>query len=167
VLGLLLIVRSRWLLVKAITAFTVAHSVTLGAATLDWVHVPQPPVEAVIALSILFLASELAKQRHGHRGLIEHYPWIVAFTFGLLHGFGFAGALREVGLPENEIPFALLTFNVGVEIGQLPFVGTVLLALAALRRLFLRVPAWIHATPAYGIGTMAAFSWLQRMAPLF
>jgi hydrogenase/urease accessory protein HupE len=167
VLGLLLIVRSRWLLVKAITAFTVAHSVTLGAATLDWVHVPQPPVEAVIALSILFLASELAKQRHGHRGLIEHYPWIVAFTFGLLHGFGFAGALREVGLPENEIPFALLTFNVGVEIGQLLFVGTVLLALAALRRLFLRVPAWIHATPAYGIGTMAACWWLQRMAPLF
>jgi hydrogenase/urease accessory protein HupE len=167
VLGLLLIVRSRWLLVKAITAFTVAHSVTLGAATLGWVHVPQPPVEAVIALSILFLASELAKQRHGHRGLIEHYPWIVAFTFGLLHGFGFAGALREVGLPENEIPFALLTFNVGVEIGQLLFVGTVLLALAALRRLFLRVPAWIHATPAYGIGTMAACWWLQRMAPLF
>jgi hydrogenase/urease accessory protein HupE len=167
VLGLLLIVRSRWLLVKAITAFTVAHSVTLGAATLDWVHVPQPPVEAVIALSILFLASELAKQRHGHRGLIEHYPWIVAFTFGLLHGFGFAGALREVGLPENEIPLALLTFNVGVEIGQLLFVGTVLLALAALRRLFLRVPAWIHATPAYGIGTMAACWWLQRMAPLF
>jgi hydrogenase/urease accessory protein HupE len=167
VLGLLLIVRSRWLLVKAITAFTVAHSVTLGAATLGWVHVPQPPVEAVIALSILFLASELAKQRHGHAGLIEHYPWIVAFTFGLLHGFGFAGALREVGLPENEIPLALLTFNVGVEIGQLLFVGTVLLALAALRRLFLRVPAWIHATPAYGIGTMAAFWWLQRMAPLF
>ena len=167
VLGLLLIVPNRWLLVQAITAFTLAHSVTLGAATLGWVHVPQPPVEAVIALSILFLASELAKQRHGHAGLIEHYPWIVAFTFGLLHGFGFAGALREVGLPENEIPLALLTFNVGVEIGQLLFVGAVLLALAASRRFFLRLPAWIHATPAYGIGTMAAFWWLQRMAPLF
>jgi len=165
--GLLLIVRNRWLLVEAITAFTLAHSVTLGAATLGWVHVPQPPVEAVIALSILFLASELAKQRHGHAGLIEHYPWIVAFTFGLLHGFGFAGALREVGLPENEIPLALLTFNVGVEIGQLLFVGTVLFALAALRRFSLRLPAWIHATPAYGIGTMAAFWWMQRMAPLF
>jgi hydrogenase/urease accessory protein HupE len=166
VLGLLLIVRNRWLLVQAITAFTLAHSVTLGAATLGWVHVPQPPVEAVIALSILFLASELAKRRHGHAGLIEHYPWIVAFTFGLLHGFGFAGALREVGLPENEIPLALLTFNIGVEVGQLLFVGAVLLALAALRRFFLRLPAWVHAAPAYGIGTMAAFWWLQRMTAL-
>ena len=121
----------------------------------------------MIALSILFLASELAKQRQGHAGLIEHYPRIVAFRFGLLHGFGFAGALREVGLPENEIPLALFTFNVGVEIGQLLFVGAVLLALAALRHFFLRLPAWIHAAPAYGIGTMAVFWWLQRMAPLF
>jgi hypothetical protein len=166
VLGLLLIVRNRWLLVQAITAFTLAHSVTLAAATLGWVHVPQPPVEAVIALSILFLASELAKQRQGHAGLIELYPWMVAFTFGLLHGFGFAGALREVGLPENEIPLALFTFNVGVEIGQLLFVGSVLLAFNALGHFFLRLPAWIHAAPAYGIGTMAAFWWLQRMAPL-
>jgi hydrogenase/urease accessory protein HupE len=167
VLGLLLIVRNKWVLVKTVTAFTVAHSVTLAAATLGWVHVPQPPVEAVIALSILFLASELAKQRRGHAGLMERYPWVVAFTFGLLHGFGFAGALREVGLPEGDIPLALFTFNVGVEIGQLVFVGTVLLALAALRNVLSRVPAWAHAMPAYGIGTMAAFWWLQRMAPLF
>jgi hydrogenase/urease accessory protein HupE len=167
VLGLLLIVRNKWVLVKTITAFTVAHSVTLAAATLGWVHVAQPPVEAVIALSILFLASELAKLRHGRAGLIERYPWVVAFTFGLLHGFGFAGALREVGLPEGDIPLALFTFNVGVEIGQLVFVGTVLLALAALRNVLSRVPAWAHAVPAYGIGTMAAFWWLQRMAPLF
>ena len=167
VLGLMLIVRNKWLLLKTITAFTVAHSITLGAATLGWVHVAQPPVEAVIALSILFLASELAKQRRGHAGLTQRWPWIVAFTFGLLHGFGFAGALREVGLPESDIPLALLTFNLGVEIGQLLFVGAVLLALSALRRVFLRVPAWIHAAPAYGIGTMAAFWWLQRMAPLF
>jgi hydrogenase/urease accessory protein HupE len=167
VLGLMLIVRNKWTLVKTITAFTVAHSITLGAATLGWVHIAQPPVEAVIALSILFLASELAKQRRGHAGLTERWPWIVAFTFGLLHGFGFAGALREVGLPESDIPLALLTFNVGVEIGQLLFVGAVLLALTALRRVFLRLPAWIQAAPAYGIGTMAAFWWLQRMAPLF
>jgi hydrogenase/urease accessory protein HupE len=167
VLGLLLIVRNKWVLVKTITAFTVAHSVTLAAATLGWVHVPQPPVEAVIALSILFLASELAKQRRGYAGLMERYPWIVAFTFGLLHGFGFAGALREVGLPESDIPLAMFTFNVGVELGQLMFVGTVLLAMAALRRFLSRVPAWVHAMPAYGIGTMAAFWWLQRMAPLF
>jgi hydrogenase/urease accessory protein HupE len=167
VLGLLLIVRNKWVLVKTITAFTVAHSVTLAAATLGWVYVPQPPVEAVIALSILFLASELAKQRHGHVGIMERYPWIVAFAFGLLHGFGFAGALREVGLPESDIPLALFTFNVGVELGQLIFVGTVLLAMAALRRFLSRVPAWARAMPAYGIGTMAAFWWLQRMAPLF
>src|SRR5579862_172797 len=167
VLGLLLIVRNKWVLVKTITAFTVAHSVTLAAATLGWVHVPQPPVEAVIALSILFLASELAKQRQGHAGLMERYPWIVAFTFGLLHGLGFAGALREVGLPESDIPLALFTFNVGVEFGQLMFVGTALLTLAALRRFLSRLPTWTHAVPAYGIGTMAAFWWLQRMAPLF
>jgi hydrogenase/urease accessory protein HupE len=167
VLGLMLIVRNRWVLVKTITAFTVAHSITLGAATLGWVHVAQPPVEAVIALSILFLASELAKQRHGRAGLTERLPWIVAFIFGLLHGFGFAGALREVGLPESDIPLALFTFNVGVEIGQLMFVGTVLLASSALRRVFLRLPAWLHTAPAYGIGTMAAFWWLQRMTPLF
>ena len=167
VLGLLLIVRNKWVLVKTITAFTVAHSVTLAAATLGWVHVPQPPVEAVIALSILFLASELTKQRHGHAGLMERYPWIVAFTFGLLHGFGFAGALREVGLPESDIPLALLTFNVGVELGQLMFVAAILLALAALRSFVSRLPAWAHAIPAYGIGAMAAFWWLQRMAPLF
>jgi hypothetical protein len=124
-------------------------------------------VEAVIALSILFLASELGKQRHGRAGLTERLPWIVAFIFGLLHGFGFAGALREVGLPESDIPLALFTFNVGVEIGQLMFVGTVLLASSALRRVFLRLPAWLHTAPAYGIGTMAAFWWLQRMTPLF
>jgi hydrogenase/urease accessory protein HupE len=167
VLGLMLIVRSRWLLVKTITAFTVAHSVTLGAATLGWVHVPQPPVEAVIALSIVFLARELARQRHGRAGLVERYPWIVAFIFGLLHGFGFAGALREVGLPQTEIPLALFTFNIGVELGQLMFVGAVLMALAALRRILLRLPAWMYAAPAYGIGSMATFWWLQRMAPLF
>ena len=141
VLGLLLIVRNKWVLVKTITAFTVAHSVTLAAATLGWANVAQPPVEAVIALSVLFLASELAKQRHGYAGLMGRYPWIVAFTFGLLHGFGFAGALRQVGLPESDIPLALFTFSVGVELGQLMFVGTVLLGLAALRGCLSRLPA--------------------------
>jgi len=167
VLGLLLLVRGPWLLVKTITAFTIAHSITLAVATLGWLRVQQAPVEAVIALSILFLASELAKQRHGDAGLMQRYPWIVAFTFGLLHGFGFAGALREVGLPESDIPLALFTFNVGVEIGQLLFVGVVLLALTALRRVRLRIPAWLDAVPAYGIGTVAAYWVLQRMGPLF
>jgi hypothetical protein len=167
VLGLLLLIRGVGALVKTITAFTVAHSVTLAAATLGWVQVPQQPVEAVIALSILFLASELAKQRDGYTGLMERYPWIVAFSFGLLHGFGFAGALREVGLPGGDIPLALVTFNAGVEIGQLLFVAIVLLVIAGLRRFSPCIPGWARAAPAYGIGTMAAFWWLQRMAPLF
>jgi len=167
VLGLMLLVRGRWPLVKTITAFTVAHSITLAAATLGWMRVAQPPVEAVIALSIVFLASELAKQQRGNPGFTERYPWIVAFIFGLLHGLGFAGALREVGLPESDIPLALFTFNVGVELGQLLFVGAVLVAFAALRRFLARLPAWMHAMPAYAIGTMATFWCLQRMAPLF
>ena len=167
VLGLLLLVRGVGPLVKTVTAFTVAHSITLAAATLSWVQIPQQPVEAVIALSILFLASELAKQRDGYTGLMERYPWIVAFSFGLLHGFGFAGALREVGLPGGDIPLALVTFNAGVEIGQLLFVAIVLLVIAGLRRFAPRIPGWARAAPAYGIGTMAAFWWLQRMAPLF
>jgi hydrogenase/urease accessory protein HupE len=167
VLGLLLLVRNKWLLVKTITAFTVAHSVTLAAATLGWMRVAQMPVEAVIALSILFLASELAKQHRGAPGLMQRYPWIVAFVFGLLHGLGFAGALREVGLPESDIPIALLAFNAGVEAGQLLFVGAVLAVLAALRRIITRLPTWTHAMPAYAIGTTAAFWCLERIAPLF
>ena len=122
------------MLVKTITAFTVAHSFTLAAAALGWMQVAQPPVEAVIALSILFLASELAKRDRGDAGLMGRYPWIVAFGFGLLHGIGFAGALHEVGLPAGHIPLALLAFNVGVELGQLLFVATVLVAMATLGR---------------------------------
>ena len=166
VLGLMLLVRNKWMLVKTITAFTVAHSVTLAAATLGWMRVAQPPVEAVIALSILFLASELAKQSRGDAGLMGRFPWVVAFVFGLLHGFGFAGALREVGLPAGDVAFALFAFNIGVELGQLLFVGAVLVALAALRGFLRRLPRWTYAVPAYAIGTMASFWWLQRMAPL-
>jgi hydrogenase/urease accessory protein HupE len=164
VLGLLLIVRGTARLVKTITAFTVAHSITLAAATLGWAHVPQAPVEAVIALSILFLASELAKRREGHMGLTERYPWVVAFTFGLLHGFGFAGALSEVGLPQSDIPLALLTFNVGVEIGQLMFVGAVLALGWTIRRLLGAVPRWAPQAAAYGIGTVSAFWVIERVA---
>ncbi|UCE88355.1 MAG: HupE/UreJ family protein, partial [Pseudomonadota bacterium] len=155
VLGLLLIVHGNWLLVKTITAFTVAHSITLAMATLGFVHMPQAPVEAVIALSILFLASELARQRHGSPGLTERYPWIVAFVFGLLHGFGFAGALTEVGLPQSEIPLALLMFNVGVEVGQLLFVAAVLAVGMVFRRLAGAAPDWWPRATAYGIGSVA------------
>jgi hypothetical protein len=164
VLGLMLLVRGLGLLVRTITAFTLAHSITLGAAALGFVHVPQAPVEAVIALSILFLATELLRQRAGNVGLAERYPWLIALSFGLLHGFGFAGALSEVGLPETAIPMALLSFNVGVEIGQLMFVAAVLAALSLLRRLPARWPAWTALVPTYGIGSLAAFWCIQRIA---
>ena len=164
VLGLLLIVRGLRLLVETITAFTLAHSVTLGMAALGFVKVPQAPVEAVIALSILFLASELVHQRRGRIGLAERYPWIVALSFGLLHGFGFAGALSEIGLPQSAIPLALFSFNVGVEVGQLLFVAAALIVIAVLKRIRLTWPEWAMLAPAYGIGSLAAFWTVQRIA---
>ena len=163
VFALLLLVRGGWLLVKTITAFTIAHSITLAAATLDLVQVPQAPVEAVIALSILFLAVELAKRHEGKPGLTETYPWIVAFTFGLLHGFGFAGALGDIGLPQDEIPLALLFFNVGVEAGQLAFIGGVVL-LGFLVRRVTDFPQWATQVAAYSVGSLAAYWLVQRMA---
>jgi hydrogenase/urease accessory protein HupE len=166
VLGLLLLVRGAWLLVKTITAFTIAHSITLAAATLGWVHVPQPPVEAVIALSILFLASELAKQYQGHIGLMERYPWIVAFVFGLLHGFGFADALRRIGLPQSDIPLALFAFNVGVELGQLGFIAAMLGLLVLAKRINLAALLEHYLRPAapYAIGVLASFWLWERLA---
>lgn len=164
VLGLVLIVGPSWRLVKTITAFTLAHSVTLGAATLGFVNVPQAPVEAVIALSILFLASELAHSRLGKTGLTEQYPWLVAMTFGLLHGFGFAGALAEVGLPPQDIPPALLFFNIGVEIGQLAFVLITLAIIVGAQKLIpddsYRRVGWVS---TYSMGTLAAFWFFQRI----
>ena len=126
VLALVMIVKSTRKLLWTVTAFTVAHSITLSLATLGVIHVPGPPVEAIIALSIVFVASEIIHQRQGREGLASRKPWIVAFAFGLLHGLGFAGALAEVGLPENSIPLALLFFNIGVEIGQVLFIVAVL-----------------------------------------
>jgi hydrogenase/urease accessory protein HupE len=164
VLGLTLIVRGAGLLVKTITAFTVAHSLTLALATLGFVNVPQAPVEAVIALSILFLASELARQNRGESGLTARAPWLVAFSFGLLHGFGFAGALAEVGLPQADIPLALLTFNLGVEAGQLAFVAAVLAALWAGRQAIPAPPRWLPQAPAYAIGSLATFWLIGRVA---
>lgn len=165
VLGLVLIVGPSWRLVKTITAFTLAHSLTLGAATLGFVNVPQAPVEAVIALSILFLASELAHSRMGKPGLTEEYPWLVALTFGLLHGFGFAGTLTEVGLPPQDIPPALLFFNIGVELGQLAFVLAVVGVMESLKPFGSQnYPRWLAWVPTYSIGTMASFWCIQRTA---
>lgn len=163
VLALMLLVKGFSLLFKTITAFTVAHSITLALAALGFVLVPGPPVEAVIALSILFLASEIARSRMGRPGWTERYPWVVAFTFGLLHGFGFAGALAQVGLPPADIPLALFLFNVGVELGQLLFVAAVLAGLAALRRAKIKWPSWAWRVPAYGIGSLAAFWCIERI----
>jgi len=132
VLALLLLTTGTWRLVKTVTAFTVAHSITLCLAILGIVHVPSKPIEAVIALSIVFVAAEILHAREGKAGLAARMPWIMAFTFGLLHGFGFAGALSEVGLPEGQIPVALLFFNLGVETGQMLFIAGVL-AVAAGR----------------------------------
>lgn len=164
VLALVLLVRGWRKLVATITAFTVAHSITLALATLGFVHVPGPPVEACIALSIVFVAAEIIHSRQGRPGLTDRAPWVVAFTFGLLHGLGFAGALSEVGLPQHAIPIALLFFNVGVELGQLAFVVVVLGVLAAARRLPPRVPAWGWRVAPYAIGSVAMFWVLERTA---
>lgn len=168
VLALLLLVGNLRRLIWTVTAFTLAHSLTLAGATLGLVNLPGPPIEAMIALSIMFVAAEIVHGRQGHPGLTEKFPWIVAFTFGLLHGFGFAGALTEIGLPENSIPIALLFFNVGVELGQLFFVATVLVIIAAGKWLATRFDikpwSWAWAVPPYAIGSLSVFWIFQRLA---
>ncbi len=162
VLALLIIVPNVRTLIFMITAFTVAHSLTLGAATLGFVNFPSAPVEAVIALSILFVAVEIVHWKQGREGITRKQPWVVAFLFGLLHGFGFAGALAGIGLPEHAIPLALLFFNVGVEIGQLAFVAAVMLVWSLLKRL--KLPEWAWRVPTYAIGSLAAFWTIDRIA---
>ena len=164
VLALLLIVSGARRLLITVTSFTLAHSITLAAATLGVMWVPGPPVEATIALSILFLASELVKVNRGQFSLTAQYPWIVAFVFGLLHGFGFAGALSDVGLPQNEVPVALLMFNVGVELGQLMFIAAILVLITALRKVRSEWPAWVYQVPAYGIGSISALWFIERVS---
>jgi hydrogenase/urease accessory protein HupE len=164
VLALLMIVAGWRLLIATVTSFTLAHSITLAAATLGWVSVPQSPVEAVIALSILFVCMEIVHWRDGRPGAARRWPWIVAFVFGLLHGFGFAGALSEIGLPENEIPLALLFFNVGVELGQLAFIAAVFALWAVAGRLRINWPEWAWRVPVYAIGSLAAFWTIERIA---
>ena len=164
VLALLLITRGIRRLALTITAFTVAHSITLALATLGFVRMPPPPVEAVIALSIVFVAAEILRARRGEEGLTARAPWIVAFTFGLLHGFGFAGALAEIGLPAGQIPLALFFFNVGVEVGQLVFVAAILAIIAMARRTRVELPRWAALAPPYAIGCIAMFWVIQRVA---
>ncbi len=166
VLALILLIQSRWMLVKTITAFTVAHSITLAGAALGYFSLPQPPVEAAVALSIAFVASELAKTGPGSKRFSLTYPWVVAFAFGLLHGFGFAGALKEIGLPQGDVPLALLTFNLGVEAGQLLFVAGVLIVFKGAG-LLASVPfAKARPATAYAIGTIAMVWLVDRLASL-
>ena len=166
VLGLLWIVRGPWMLVKTITAFTVAHSITLAAATFGWIGAPVRLVEAAIALSIVFVAVEAVKVARGEGGLAARHPWVVAFGFGLLHGLGFASALAGLGIPPAEVPLALLFFNVGVEIGQLGFILVVLTAVRSLRMLQFHWPSWSRGVAVYLVGTLAAFWFVERTAAM-
>ncbi len=166
VLALVMIVKSTRKLLITVTAFTVAHSITLSLATLGVIHVPGPPVEAIIALSIVFVASEIIHQRRGREGLASRKPWVVAFAFGLLHGLGFAGALAEVGLPENSIPLALLFFNIGVEIGQVLFIMAVLAIYHVAKKLVgSRIDLnRLQPVPVYLIGGIASYWVFERIA---
>ena len=164
VLGLLLIVSSRWVLLKTITAFTIAHSITLAIATLGYASAPVPPLNAAIALSILFLGPEIVRVWRGQTSFTIRHPWVVAFAFGLLHGFGFASGLTTIGLSGAEIPVALLLFNVGVEIGQLFFVLIIVMLVRSFRVLAIRWPRWSEALPAYTVGGLGAFWTIQRVA---
>jgi hydrogenase/urease accessory protein HupE len=166
VLGLLLIIKDRWMLVKTVSAFTVAHSITLAVATLGYASIPAPPLNAAIALSILFLGPEIVRSWRGQTSLTIRQPWVVAFAFGLLHGFGFASGLTATGLPRGEIPLALLLFNVGVEIGQLGFVCLILLLERSFRQLEIHWPVWVAHGPGYVVGSLGAFWTIQRTAML-
>jgi hydrogenase/urease accessory protein HupE len=176
VLALVILVRGWGRVAVTVTAFTIAHSVTLAAATLGLVNVPGPPVEATIALSIMLVSAEILNARRGKPSFTARLPWLVAFSFGLLHGFGFAGALAEVGLPQHAIPVALLFFNAGVEIGQLIFVAAVLslmwlLRHAASRRLepalMQRTFDRLDVTVGYAIGVVAAYWLVERTTAFF
>jgi hypothetical protein len=156
----MIVTRGTAALVKTITAFTIAHSITLSLTVLCFVKVPQAPVEAAILLSIIFVASEIIRSQDGRPGLVDSFPWLIAFVFGLLHGFGFASALSEIGLPHRDIPLALLSFNIGVELGQFIFIAAVLCARQVMGGLL--IPKWSFLTSRllpYSIGS-ASMAWL-------
>lgn len=162
VLALLLLISDLPRLLGAVTAFTLAHSLTLAGTTFGWIGLPSAPVEATIALSIVFLAVEIVRVRRGASSLTAQAPWLAAFAFGLLHGFGFAGALREIGIPEDSVATALVFFNLGVEAGQLAFIGVVVALVAVLRRVALPARGLVASAPSYAIGTIAAFWFIER-----
>jgi len=163
VLALIILTRGGWKLVKTVTAFTLSHSITLTAATLGFVHVPHQPVEAIIALSIVFVATEIVKVRRGIKSITASAPWLVAFSFGLIHGLGFAGGLSDAGLPVLNIPTALLFFSLGVESGHFLFIGVVMSLIALARRVRIPFPRWTELVPPYAIGSIAMFWVIQRI----
>ena len=167
VLGLLIIVADRPTLIKTITSFTVAHSITLALATLGYAQIPGPPLNTAIALSILFLGPEIVRVWRGETSFTIRHPWVVAFGFGLLHGFGFASGLSTAGMPKAEIPLALLMFNVGVELGQIFFVLLMLLIYRSLKVLAFRWPRWVDLVPGYAVGSLGAYWTIQRTAMMF
>jgi hydrogenase/urease accessory protein HupE len=166
VAALMLIVRRWGMLLKTVTAFTVAHSITLTCATLGWVNLPSGPVEIMIAFSIVLVGAEIIRMERGGTSMAIEWPWIVAFFFGLLHGFGFAGALADFGLPQGDIPLALVSFNIGVELGQLMFIAAILMAVSALRRI-VDVPRNAIIASAYAVGIVAAFWSIERLDSVF
>lgn len=167
VLCLLMLVRDLKRLLFAITAFTIAHSITLAGTTFGWLRLASVPVEATIALSIAFVAAEVLRARGGGHSATQRWPWIAAFAFGLLHGFGFAAALREIGLPEDAVPAALLFFNLGVEAGQILFVAGVLAVVLAWRKYGPRLPSWTWRAPPYVAGILASFWFIERTVRIF
>jgi hypothetical protein len=167
VAALMLLVTGMWTLLKTITAFTLAHSLTLALATLGLVKVPATPVETLIALSIALLAAEAIQNRRGKPSLTARHPWVIAFGFGLLHGLGFAGALAEIGLPQSDIPMALLLFNVGIELGQLVFISVIWLISLTTKNLSAIQLNRLFYFPAYTIGTVGAFWGIERMLSMF
>ncbi|MCA1244064.1 HupE/UreJ family protein [Stappia stellulata] len=167
VLALLLLVDGRRRLVETVTAFTLAHSITLTGATLGLISAPPRLVEVLIALSIVFVAGEVIHRLRGQNTLTVRKPWLIAFLFGLLHGFGFAGALREIGIPENAVPSALLFFNIGVELGQLLFIGFIIIAINAISRIYRPQTSHARFVTAWSIGIVAAFWALERMVAIW
>ena len=167
VLGLLLIVKNGWMLLKTVTAFTVAHSITLAIATFGYAEVPVLPLNAAIALSILFLGPEIVRSWRGETSFTLRHPWVVAFAFGLLHGFGFASTLTSAGLPRQDLPLALVSFNVGVELGQLGFIALILALERSFCVLEVRWPRWAQALPGYTVGSLGAYWTVQRLVLLF
>jgi hydrogenase/urease accessory protein HupE len=167
VLGLLLLVRNLSMLLKTITAFTIAHSITLTAATLGYIHIAAPPLNAAIALSIMFVGIEVVRARRGETTLASRNPWAVAFIFGLLHGVGFASGLIDLGLSAGDIPIALLFFNIGVESGQLLFVVVILLLARAFRILEIRWPRLVEEIPVYAVGSLGAYWTIDRLVAMW